>query len=78
MLAATLLLHAHPMRLTGEHLTPEGKRKLVFVGSIQTPDGRQPWIRTVWQIDDAGKAVFVTAVPIKDRRGADGGPMAGV
>lgn len=77
ILSASLLVHAHPMRLTRDLITAEGKRKLVFVGPIQAPDGRQPWIRTVGQINDAGEAAFVTAVPVKGRSGPDGGPMAG-
>lgn len=69
MLVAGLLAHAQSANFVSEGLTPEGKRKLVFEGEIQAPDGRRPWIRTVWQIDDAGQAIFVTAVPMRGRFG---------
>lgn len=69
-LVASLLAHAQPTNFVREGLTPEGKRKLVFEGEIQAPDGRRPWIRTVWQIDDAGLANFVTAVPMRGRFGS--------
>lgn len=68
-LAGALLAHPQLLNFVAEGLTPDGKRKLVFEGEIHAPDGRRPWIRTVWQIDDAGQAVFITAVPMRGRFG---------
>lgn len=38
-------------------------------GEIESPDGRNPRIRTVWQIDEgATEARFITAVPMRRGR----------
>ncbi|MDE0632200.1 MAG: hypothetical protein OXH73_11920 [Caldilineaceae bacterium] len=43
--------------------TPYGPRYLVD-GAIETPDGRNPWVRTVWQIDlGHDYPRFITAYP---------------
>ena len=43
--------------------TPYGPRYHVD-GTIETPDGRNPWVRTVWQIDlGSDYPRFITAHP---------------
>lgn len=50
--------------------TPYGLRYHID-GSIDTPDGRNPWIKTVWQID-AGTDYprLITARPLRRQNGA--------
>lgn len=40
---------------------------LECLGRIATPSGRQPWIRSVWQVKDIDTAVLETGVPDRDR-----------
>lgn len=63
-LAFAILSHARPERFVRFGLTPLGDVKLIYEGPVETPDGRNPNIRTVWRVvsDDTGE--FVTAVPI--------------
>ena len=41
--------------------------KLVFEGPIRAPNGRAPWVRSVWQVEADGVARLVTVVPLKGR-----------
>lgn len=63
-LAAALLAHPSWDTFVTKTVSGRGDVKLVFEGSIAAPDGRRPTIRTVWRLDEAGKASFVTAVPL--------------
>ena len=48
--------------------TPFGLRYTVD-GPIECPDGRSPWIRTVWQVAEPGSAPrLITAHPLPRRR----------
>ena len=38
-------------------------------GTIETPDGRSPGVRTVWQVDTGdGRPRLVTAYPLQEAR----------
>lgn len=43
----------------------DGPTKLVFEGPIRAPNGREPWVRSVWQLEADGIARLVTVVPLK-------------
>lgn len=62
-LEASLLKHAVMQPVTNVEKTEHGV-KYVLECTVQSPDGRNPCIRSVWIID-AGKTIprFVTAVP---------------
>ncbi|KQP60408.1 DUF6883 domain-containing protein [Methylobacterium sp. Leaf112] len=47
-----------------ERTMPLGYPRLVFEGPLETPDGRAPQIRTVWQCEHPTEARFLTAVPL--------------
>ncbi|MGU3536508.1 DUF6883 domain-containing protein [Methylobacterium sp. A54F] len=64
VLARSLLAHADPVRFAASSVTPRGHVALVFEGVLVVPDGRDPRIRSVWQVDEAGIARLVTAVPL--------------
>lgn len=40
-----------------------GPPRLVFEGTIDTPDMRDPIVRTVWELEDPNTARFLTAYP---------------
>lgn len=64
--------HPSPARWTSAFKAPHGI-KHYFEGPLASPDGRDPYIRSVWQIDDDGDgrtAKFVTIRPVMR-------PMAG-
>lgn len=62
-LAAALLQHARGHDVTSTRETPYGTHYSIE-GVLQTPDGRNPFVRSVWKIE-TGKRVpsFVTAYP---------------
>lgn len=45
-----------------------GRRVIACIGPIWTPSGRNPCIRTVWQVDLDEVGRLVTAHPDRDRR----------
>ena len=65
VLRDTLLSHAMEHEVSGTVDTPEGTLYTIE-GELDTPDERQPKIRTVWMIDrDKTTPRFVTAYPLK-------------
>ena len=56
--------HANPDAFVRETVSPRGDVKLIFEGPLQSPDGRNPCVRTVWRIDASFVAHFVTLVPL--------------
>jgi hypothetical protein len=64
-LSDALLLHREHGQVTGVETTPYGQ-KYVVEGTLQSPDGRDPWIRSVW-FDDGERLTFVTAYPARER-----------
>ncbi len=64
-LAAALLRHAGEHKVVGEVETAFGTR-YVIEGALRAPDGRSPWVRSVWFISQpGGDPAFVTAYPMK-------------
>ena len=64
-LAAALLKHAAEHEVAKAESTPFGTRYVVE-GTIETPDGRTPRIRSVWFLDTNQDAPrFVTAYPLE-------------
>ena len=62
-LAYALKLQAASHEVARVVETPYGPRYHVD-GAIETPDGRNPWVRTVWQIDlESDFPRFITAHP---------------
>jgi len=57
-------LRQHPVDnpIAGEEETTYG-RKFVVVCKLQTPDGRNPCIRTVWMVEAGADPRLVTAYP---------------
>jgi hypothetical protein len=57
----------HVLRTEGRRLNPAegGPTKLVFEGPIHAPNGRAPWVRSVWQVEADGVARLITVVPLK-------------
>ncbi|SFU78317.1 hypothetical protein SAMN02799631_02256 [Methylobacterium sp. 174MFSha1.1] len=58
--------HPSPTRWTAAFEAPHGI-KHYFEGPLLSPDGRNPHIRSVWQIDndgDGGTAKFITIRPV--------------
>ncbi len=45
-----------------------GPRKLIYEGPIRAPDGREPSVRSIWQIEADGTARLVSVVPLRKRR----------
>ena len=65
LLEQVLLAHGRNHEVVA---TDETQHGLIFVihGTIQTPDGRNPWIRIVWMIDHGYDSPrFVTAYPLE-------------
>jgi len=63
------VLHAHPLEheVSKEEPSLYGMRYVVD-GIITAPDGRQPWLRSVWFVDSQDKAQiprFVSAYPLR-------------
>jgi hypothetical protein len=67
MLADVLRHHAAEHEVTKVETSPFGTR-YVIEGIISAPDGRSPFIRTIWFIE-TGKDIprFVTAYPLQRR-----------
>jgi hypothetical protein len=67
-LAEALVIHAQEHEVIEVEETPHGV-KYVLVGSLRTPDGRNPNVRAVWQIDNEREFPrFITARPAPTRR----------
>jgi len=66
-LANALLRHARETEVTRTKDSPFGKRYMIE-GIIHAPDGRTPFVRTIWFVE-AGEDTprFVTAYPLKER-----------
>ncbi|GJE60966.1 DUF6883 domain-containing protein [Methylobacterium trifolii] len=60
------------VRMTPPQAAQDGSPKLVFEGVIRTPDGRAPWIRSIWLVEPDGTARLVSAVPMRRRSGGGG------
>jgi len=59
-------LRRHPVdNPTAAEEETEYGRKFIVRCQIQTPDGRNPCIRTVWMADAGTEPRFVTAYPVK-------------
>jgi hypothetical protein len=66
-MAEILKRHASEHELAGEEPSPFGRR-LIVEGIMHMPDGRTPYVRTVWFLRTNEVAPrFVTAYPIKRR-----------
>ncbi len=67
VLAEALVTHAEAHEVSDTLHTAEGSH-YVIEGELQTPDGRNPAIRTVWVIDTGSEIPrFVTAYPLKKK-----------
>lgn len=67
-LAAALRVHARSYPVARLQKTKLGT-SYVIEGSLQTPDGRNPDVRTVWLIEAEETAPrLITAVPLKGKR----------
>ena len=62
--SATLLDHPADTTFVAETMSGRGDVRVIFAGPLVTPDGRNPQVRTVWRLDAARNACFVTAVPL--------------
>ncbi|MEA1832885.1 hypothetical protein U8607_12410 [Methylobacterium durans] len=64
LLGRALFTHADPCRLKHRYRTLWGV-KFVFEGPLDTPGGRRPFVRSVWQTAPSGEgpALLVTAYP---------------
>ncbi|GJE74766.1 DUF6883 domain-containing protein [Methylorubrum suomiense] len=60
-------LAAHPwLNTQGRLMTPPiGLPRLTFEGPLAAPDGREPRVRTVWEIVSDDTARFLTAYPCR-------------
>ena len=67
VLAEALRVHGQSNGVTKEHETGFGPRYEVE-GKLNTPDGRKPLVRSVWQLDkDAVAPRLITAYPLEAR-----------
>ena len=67
VLANVLLQHAAEHEVVKVESTEDGDR-YVIEGSIQTPDGRNPFVRSIWFVEQGQRVPkFVTAYPVKKR-----------
>lgn len=67
-LAQTLLEHARVNELVEREETPFGVQYAVD-GPLRAPDGRAPWVRSVWEDRPTGRGPrLVTAYPGQKRR----------
>jgi hypothetical protein len=65
MLAAAIRHHAETHEVARVEDSPFGKR-YVIEGSLVTPDGRNPLVRTVWFIEEGDdRPQLVTAYPLR-------------
>lgn len=57
----------HVLRTEGrpQGSAENGPTKLVYEGPIRAPNGREPWVRSVWQLEADGVARLVTVVPLR-------------
>ena len=61
----SLLQHAQSYEVANSLVTPEGVH-YVIDGELNTPDGRNPKVRTIWAIDkDNLQPRFITAYPLR-------------
>lgn len=66
IMADALVGHAHESDVTRTEPSPFGVR-YVIEGIIEAPDGRKPFIRTIWFVENGESAPrFVTAYPLKE------------
>ena len=65
-LMESLLRHPTPKTFVRDGRTPLGDLKLIFEGPLLTDMEGEFRVRTVWQVDGAHAAHFVTAVPLTD------------
>jgi len=65
-LAEALALHARTRPVAGIRGQPPFGELFSLDCSVQTPDGRNPCIRTVWLIATDAAPRFVTAYPVPD------------
>lgn len=61
---ASHVLKTLPRRLPATGVMGE---KLIYEGPITAPDGRHPWIRSIWQVEADGTARLISAVPLRLR-----------
>jgi hypothetical protein len=67
VMAEALRRHAVSSEIVKVEDTPFGTR-YTLEGTLQTPDQRNPIIRTGWLIDETDIPRFVTAIPVKRNR----------
>lgn len=73
MLAQALLAHAAAHEVAGMSEKP-GVTNYVIEGVLDTPDNRQPLVRTVWALEEGSEVPrFVTAYPLLRRNQYDPG-----
>jgi hypothetical protein len=60
-----LLDHAAQNEVRQENDNDFG-RKYVVEGRLNTPDGRRPFVRAIWFVENTDVPVFVTAYPCKE------------
>jgi hypothetical protein len=64
-LAAALQQHAQQQTVTTVETSPFGKRYIIE-GTIKAPNGRTPFVRTIWFIEDGEETPrLVTAYPLR-------------
>lgn len=61
-LADALVRHGQERELSGEHLSPAGI-KYALACAIETPDGRNPCIISIWIVEGAQAPRLITAYP---------------
>jgi hypothetical protein len=68
VMEAALLLHAQTHEVASTLDTPEGIHYSIE-GALNTPDQRNPQVRTIWAIDTGStSARFITAYPLKKEK----------
>jgi len=67
VMANALLQHAAEHEIVKVESTEDGDRYMIE-GSIQTPDGPNPFVRSIWFVEKGQRVPrFVTAYPVKKR-----------
>lgn len=67
LLAEALIQHGREGILAKQEETPRGTRYIVE-GYLGSPDGRSPFLRSVWFVDRDGETLrFITAYPLARR-----------
>ncbi len=67
VMAKALRQHAAEHEVVKVEATEDGNR-YVIEGIIQTPDGRNPFVRSIWFVEqDQRVPQFITAYPVKKR-----------